>query len=139
MILAWIGVFYLLLKTNADPDLWGHLRFGLDALATHGLTTIDPYSYTSDIPWLNHEWLSEVVIAVAYRAFGSAGLVATKMVFIAATFALLASVLRRAPELWRWPSALFAVLGVTPIALTVRPQLWTMLFVVVLCRTLNAA
>src|SRR6185369_11377240 len=97
MIPAWIGVFFVLLKTNADPDLWGHLRFGLDALATHGLTTIDPYSYTSDIPWLNHEWLSEVVIAVAYRAFGSAGLVATKMVFIAATFALLASVLPRAP------------------------------------------
>jgi len=139
MIPAWIGVFYVLLKTNADPDLWGHLRFGLDALAAHGLTTIDPYSYTSDIPWLNHEWLSEVVIAAAYQAFGSAGLVATKMTFIIATFALLAPVLRRAPELWRWPSTLLTVLGVTPIALTVRPQLWTMLFVVVLCHALNAA
>jgi len=139
MIPAWIGVFFVLLTTNADPDLWEHLRFGLDALAAHGLTTIDPYSYTSDIPWLNHEWLSEVVIAAAYQAFGSAGLVATKMTFIIATFALLAPVLRRAPELWRWPSTLLTVLGVTPIALTVRPQLWTMLFVVVLCRALNAA
>jgi len=134
---AWIGVFTALLKTNSDPDLWGHLRFGLDALAARRLTTIDPYSYTSDIPWLNHEWLSEVTIAVAYRAFGPAGLIMVKIALTVGAFALLAPVLRRAPELWRWPSAFLAVLGIVPIALTVRPQLWTMFFVVLLCRILN--
>ncbi len=96
------------------------------------------YSYTSDIPWLNHEWLSEVVLAVAYRAGGVAGLVAIKILFATATYALLAPVLRRAPEEWRWPTAFLAVLGINPIALTVRPQLWTMFFVVLLCRTLDA-
>jgi hypothetical protein len=136
---AWIGVFYALLRTNADPDLWGHLRFGLDALAARRLETIDPYSYTSDIPWLNHEWLSEVVLAVAYRAGGPAGLIAIKIAFTVATLVLLVPVFRRAPEAWRWPSAFLAVLGITPLALTVRPQLWTMFFVVLLCRILNAA
>ena len=36
---AWIGAFYALLTTNADPDLWGHLRFGLDALSSGHLRT----------------------------------------------------------------------------------------------------
>jgi hypothetical protein len=134
---AWVGVFYALLKTNADPDLWGHLRFGLDTLAAGRLTTVDPYSYTSDIPWLNHEWLSEVIMAVAYRSAGAAGLVVIKIAFTVATFALLVPVLRAATDVWRWPTAFLAVVGIMPIAFTVRPQLWTMFFVVLLCRVLN--
>lgn len=136
---AWIGFFYALLRTNADPDLWGHLRFGLDALAARRLPATDPYSYTSDLPWLNHEWLSEVIMAAGYRALGPAGLISIKIALTAATFALLVPVLRRATEEWRWPAAFLAVLGIVPIALTVRPQLWTMLFVVLLCRVLNTA
>jgi len=66
---VWIGVFCALLTTTADPDLWGHVRFGLDMLSTGRLTTTDPYSYTSDIPWLNHEWLSELIMGAAYRTF----------------------------------------------------------------------
>jgi hypothetical protein len=136
---TWIGVFYALLRTNADPDLWGHLRFGLDALASGRLTTIDPYSYTSDIPWLNHEWLSEVVIAAAYRMSGVAGLIAIKIAFTIATFALLLPVLRSTADVWRWPTAFLAVIGIMPVAFTVRPQLWTMFFLVLVCRILNAA
>ena len=71
---AWIGALYALLKSNADPDLWGHLRFGLDVLAMRHLPTADPYSYTSDRPWVNYEWLSELVMGASYRAFGTWGL-----------------------------------------------------------------
>ena len=45
--------------TRADADLWGHVRFGLDTLGTRTLTSVDPYSFTQDKPWVNHEWLSE--------------------------------------------------------------------------------
>ncbi len=41
-----ISVFVILLsKTVADPDLWGHLRFGLDFLQSGSLAQFDPYSY----------------------------------------------------------------------------------------------
>src|SRR5436190_44876 len=73
---ALVSLTYGMLRTNADPDLWGHVRFGLDMLSTRALTRSDPYSYTSDIPWLNHEWLSELIMGLAYRTFGSGGLVA---------------------------------------------------------------
>ena len=31
--------------TVVDADLWGHLRFGLDALENREITQVDPYSY----------------------------------------------------------------------------------------------
>lgn len=34
-------------RTVADADLWGHLRFALDALENREITQIDPYSYLS--------------------------------------------------------------------------------------------
>jgi len=59
--------------TFADPDLWGHLRFGVDVLAGHGLTSADPYSFTADTPWVNHEWLAEVILAGSYLLGGALG------------------------------------------------------------------
>jgi hypothetical protein len=136
---VWIAACYAVLKASADPDLWGHLRFGLDTLAAGHVSTSDPYSYTSDMPWVNHEWLSELLMAVAYRGFGNAGLVALKAAIILGTFALMIPVIRRVSEVWRWPSAFVALLGVIPLSLTIRPQLWTLLLLVALCRILNAA
>src|SRR5215218_10450633 len=66
----------------ADPDLWGHLRFGLDAIRDRALTSVDPYSFTSDVPWTNHEWLSEVAMGAAYLAGGVPGLLALKVLLI---------------------------------------------------------
>ncbi len=65
-------------RTWADPDLWGHVRFGGDILA-RGLPHIDPYSFTSDVPWVNHEWLAEVAMHAAWSAMGATGLILLKM------------------------------------------------------------
>ena len=69
-------------RTWADPDLWGHVRFGRDILAA-GIPHADRYSFTSDIPWLNHEWLAEVAMSAAWQAMGAFGLVLLKMGLIA--------------------------------------------------------
>src|SRR6188508_1484226 len=67
--------------TIADADLWGHLLFGRDILQLQGLPSRDAYSFTSDIPWTNHEWLAEVLSWASYSLGGSAGLVALKSAF----------------------------------------------------------
>ena len=41
-------IFTALLVTHGDPDLWGHVRYGLDFLETWSLPSIDPYSFTQD-------------------------------------------------------------------------------------------
>src|SRR5438094_9757744 len=48
----------------ADPDLWGHVQYGRDALA-HGLPTTTTYSYVAHgYPWINHEIVAEFVLAI---------------------------------------------------------------------------
>lgn len=59
----------------ADPDLWGHVAFGRAMLAHHHLTMRDTYSYSAHSHvWLNHEWLSELLMGASYNAFGVVGL-----------------------------------------------------------------
>src|ERR1700690_3571386 len=78
----------------ADPDLWGHVAFGRAMLATHHLTLRDPYSYSAPGHlWLNHEWLSELLMASIYNLGGVIGLklmkfACTAAVFVALSFAL---------------------------------------------------
>lgn len=120
---------------TADPDLWGHLRFGLDAIRDRGLTSTDPYSFTSDVPWINHEWLSEAALAAAYLAGGVSGMLALKVALVGSTFALLAWHARHAPAPARWWVLAAAGVLIAPVALTHRPQLWTGLFLAVITTT----
>lgn len=123
-----------LVTISADPDLWGHLRFGLDMLEQHSLPSVDPYSFTQDIPWINHEWLSELTMAIAYRIGGSVGLSLLKGA-LAAT--ILAIVLREYSK--AAPGVVAAVIvllaaGTGRQTVTLRPQLWTLIGIALLCR-----
>jgi hypothetical protein len=123
--------------TRADADLWGHVRFGLDTLE-HGLTTDDPYSFTQDKPWINHEWLSEVAMALAWRAGGSAGLALLKAALAASALWLIWSSLR-GTRLWvRFVVMAVVAFGTVHMTATLRPQLWSFVAVAALCRTLVA-
>jgi hypothetical protein len=125
-----------LLPTWTDPDLWGHVRFGLDLLRDHHLPRIDPYSFTQDRPWINHEWLSEALSAMAYAGLGTFGLALLKAAVIGAALIMLDRALTRASAAARLITigiVLWAAVGIT---LTVRPQIWSFLLMAVLCRRL---
>jgi hypothetical protein len=125
-------------RAAVDPDLWGHLRFGLDLAAARRLTSVDPYSFTQDKPWINHEWLSELLFALVYRGAGVSGLLVLKISILAAAFLLLAAVTKEVQEDRRWWLLAVAIFGVGPIAATFRPQLWTILGVAIVARILSA-
>src|SRR6476620_4062486 len=94
MVPLWLVV--LASHTGADADLWGHLRFGLDFLAGKGLPSTDPYSFTSDIQWVNHEWLSEVILAAAFTAGGALLLNLLKLAVIVSLATIVWRAARRA-------------------------------------------
>ena len=121
---------------RADFDLWGHLRFGLDTLESWSLPAADPYSFTQDTPWINHEWLSELQMALAWRLGGTTGLALLKGVLTMATFLAVWRTLRGVRFAAR--AAIIAVLAFGSIHMTssVRPQLWTFLFLSILCSVL---
>jgi hypothetical protein len=61
-----------------DPDLWGHVQYGRDALQ-HGLSWTTTYSYVAEgHPWINHEILAEYALALANDFGGSLGLLLGK-------------------------------------------------------------
>lgn len=126
----------VIVRTTADPDLWGHLRFGLDILETRTLPRVDPYSFTQDIPWTNHEWLSELIMALAYKAAGSVGLVFLKSALVATFLALVLGAYAGTPLIVRGAIALMVLWGAGSIVATLRPQLWTLVGVALLCRLL---
>ena len=75
-----------------DPDLWGHLRFGQAALASGHVIARDTYSYSvAGGLWRNHEWLTEIVMAVFYNSLGVVGLKLWKFGCVAATMVLMAA------------------------------------------------
>jgi hypothetical protein len=62
----------------ADPDLWGHVQYGRDALA-HGLPITTTYSYVAaGYPWINHEIVAEYALAIINDSLGGPGLLMIK-------------------------------------------------------------
>ena len=134
----WLAFAALTLSvTRPDPDLWGHLRFGLDWWQSFSLPSADPYSFTQDKPWINHEWLSEALMGAAYGIGGTTGLILLKIAVIGATLGLLRRRLRGATPLVAALVMGLAIMCAMPISLTVRPQLWSLLCLTALATILD--
>ena len=57
-----------------EPDFWWHLRNGQQIVEYHSIPRIDTYSFgAAGSPWLDHEWLSEAVFFLGYKAFALRG------------------------------------------------------------------
>ncbi len=118
----------VLTYTRADPDLWGNVRFGADIVTARFARLADHYSFLSNRPWINHEWLAEVVMYGAFRVAGGAGLIALKVLLV---LAMLGAVAMTVHDLSLPPIAKLALVGVALVATVpqtthVRPQLFSL-------------
>jgi hypothetical protein len=134
-----VWVWVVISHTNADPDLWGHLRFGSDILRAGRLPLQDRYAFTSDVPWINHEWLSEVAFAAAYFVGGAAALTLLKLAIIGTIAALAWRAARRSGASVRLAAVLTSVIVFTSYTRTqvLRPQLFSVLFFAVMLELLD--
>jgi hypothetical protein len=113
---------------RADPDLWGHIRFGQAFIANRHLIDRDPYSYSAaGHLWRDHEWLAEVVMAAVYNAAGVVGLKLWKFVFTALTVLFIADAEAEtgAPPSIQLPVLLVASVGLI-LQTQFRPQMFTL-------------
>ncbi len=111
----------------ADPDLWIHLRAGQSILATWRVPAVDAYSYSArGAIWIDHEWLCQALMALAYDHLGVLGLKLWKLLLVAATLGFTSMSLA---ETEAAPALQFKIMTVVAIALMVqlqyRPQLFT--------------
>jgi hypothetical protein len=141
-VAVWSALLVVLSFTSADPDLWGHVRFGMDILRDGNIHQVDTYSFASDRPWVNHEWGSEVLAALAFSVAGNAGLVVMKLLIVVPVLLLLDAELRRegvGSAFARDLTAGAAIIMMLSQAHHVRPQIFSLLlFSILLSCLLNA-
>jgi len=134
------SLLYFLSINTADNDLWGHVLFGRDWLARGGLPVDDPYAYTTaGSVWMNHEWLSQVVLALVYRWAAGPGLLFFKFAIGATTFALLlTSMRRRTAKAYVWGVVGLLTIAVLARGFAIRPQIVTYCGVAAILALLDA-
>ena len=141
-VAVWLAFLVLVSFTSADPDLWGHVRFGADILRNSSIHQVDTYSFNSDRPWVNHEWGAEVLAAWAFGNMGNAGLVSLKLLIVGSVLWLLNATLRNEgvrSGFARDVTAGIAIVITLSQAHHVRPQLFSVLFFSVVISCLLAA
>jgi hypothetical protein len=106
-----------------DGDTWSHVATG-DWILQHGaIPRVDPFSYTfAGAPWTAHEWLSEALFALAYRAAAWSGV--TLLTGAAAGLAIYVMASRAARDLSGVPLLATAALaaGLLAPGLLARPH-----------------
>lgn len=127
---------------TADPDLWGHIKFGEEIWQMGHLPATDSYSYiTKGLPWVNHEWLAELIFYLIFIALGSTGLLAFKLLLGILTIHLLTklTLLRVEGERFHiiYLSCFLLIIPVLAPAFMVRPHLMTILFMTLLVAILQ--
>jgi hypothetical protein len=75
VLVAWMMLFIAFVCVHrTDPDFGWHFRSGQYILA-HGIPSHDVFSYTApNFRWIDHEWLSDVIIYSIASRFGYATL-----------------------------------------------------------------
>jgi hypothetical protein len=133
-----LGLFTMAARGVTDPDVWWHLRTGQLMLQNHALFHSDPYSFTRlGQPWVNHEWLSQILMFSLYRVSGFGGLIVVFAVIIAATLLL---VFMRCPGR-PYLAALITLWGAVASAPAwgVRPQMFSLLLASIFLVLLKAS
>jgi len=114
-----------------DLDLWLHLRMGW-WISHHGFVpNYDVLSGTiSGKPWVNHEWLFQVLVYQVQRVYGFNGLISMQSMVVAFTFLLLLFLGYSRERQWLSVYTLLLVLLVYQTRFTIRPDIFSLLFFV---------
>ncbi|MBN1120387.1 MAG: hypothetical protein JXJ17_04875 [Anaerolineae bacterium] len=75
VILAFLAVFAMAMRTPLDTDMLWHLRAGQWQVENRALLRVDLFSYSrAGTEWINHSWLSQVILYGLYAGLGNVGL-----------------------------------------------------------------
>lgn len=128
-----IALFFLAFRAPLDPDLFWHLKTGELMWQYKIIPQVDWYSYTmSDFPWIDHEWLIEILMHLTKNAFGWLGLSIFFAVIVTFIFAYLIPKISRNIETKKYPfytSFILSILGALTASLIfgARPQVLSLL------------
>lgn len=133
------SALYFLADNEADNDLWMHLFAGRYIAGRGAIPRLDDASYTAaGLPWVDHEWLTQLGFLGLFELGGSPALWMVKVAIALLTAWLLwRPVRRRAPSPWAWGPVMVLALAVMARGYAVRPQIVTYLGVAALLAWLD--
>jgi hypothetical protein len=122
--------FYIKGAIMLDPDFGWHFKMG-ELITKSGIPKTDPFSYTMpSFPFIDHEWLSNVIIYNLYQTFGY-----NSLIFLYSVLALLSIliILPKCKVEFVIPPAILSYSVLLPY-FGVRPQVISWLFLAVLLK-----
>ena len=135
---VFVSVISVYMMRIADPDLWGHLRYGRLFIEQRSLSLPDPFAYTTaGLTWHTHEYLSQILLRLTYDLAGPPGLIALKCLVGGAALYVLYRCIRLvtdAPRIWA-PILMLAAILLGRFYLF-RPQIFTYLLLAIFTLTL---
>ena len=138
LIVGWVailGLFALITYVSSlevkDLDLWLHLKMGR-WISHHGFVpNFDILSCSiSGKPWVNHEWLFQVLVYQVQENFGFDGLIYMQTFVVEMTFVVLLFLGYSRERQWLVVLTLLMVLMVYQSRFTIRPDIFSLLFFV---------
>lgn len=134
MILIIGLLFFLKSYIFIDPDFGWHLKMG-ELILKHGIPLTDPFSYTMpSFPFVDHEWLTNVIFYILYQNIGTAG-----MALITAVIAVgLILIIKSQNRSKYFPAPLFLFMALLLFFWGIRPQIETILYTAILLKVVSS-
>lgn len=129
VLIFWMSLIFMPQMLNGDGDLGRHITIGNYILDSGSIPTFDIFSHTMSGNFMvPHEWLSQIMFAVAYRTAILNGIAWLTAVLIAATYTITTITLRQngVRALLALAGGIFASI-VGAIHTLTRPHLFTLL------------
>jgi hypothetical protein len=127
---ALIALTSVALAVVVQHDTWWQLRTGQYILETGRLPTTDSFSWTArGSYWPNHEWLAEVAFYLTYELAGMRLVAVLCALTIIATWALIYKLTPGSDKTRGY--CLLAAIGTQSVMWSIRPALFSLLFVAV--------
>ncbi len=112
-----------------DLDLWLHIKVGQVIAETGTVPSQDILSCTiAGRPWVNHEWLFQLLVYSIYSLWGPNGLITMQVAVVALTFSLLLFLGYNKDRQLLITFLLLLVMMVYRMRFTIRPDLFSLLF-----------
>ena len=127
---AFFILFLLGIRTISSSDIWLHLAAGRHALE-HGPAHVDPFSYVlpENTVWHQSSWLYDILVYTVWSLGGSAITILLHALVVVAGFLLITPIARRfGSDAVVAAALLFCAWLMAPL-FTMRPALFTLLFV----------
>ncbi len=124
--ILFVALLAMAVRAPADTDTWWHLQAGRVTLESGHVLRTDIFSHTRyGSPWVNHSWLSQVILYWLFDHFAYAGLGLWLGVIVTAAFVLVYLQMEGDP----FTRAFILVLGAITSAViwSARPQLFSFL------------